>query len=118
MQKLKIGTLISDNDKLGVVTKVIEMGTLDVAVDIINWRANYEIHYIDGIVSILGCKTVERLIDEGKIKIVYTPPTPLPPSSSSEDMLREYMHMHKEDKQRNKEVRRKKCANKKQKKDQ
>ena len=47
MQKLKVGTLISDNDKLGVITKIIEMGTLDVEVDIINWRANYEIHYID-----------------------------------------------------------------------
>ena len=80
MQKLKIGTLINDNDKLGVVTKVIEMGTLDVAIDIINWRANYEIHYIDGIVSILGCKTVERLIEEGKIQIIFTPTTPLPPS--------------------------------------
>ena len=116
MQKLMIGTLIDDNNKLGVITKVIEMGTLDVAVDIINWRANYEIHYTDGIVSILGCKTVERLIAEGKIKIVYAPTTPLPPSSS-EDVLREYLHMQKEEK-KDKRDRRKECGNKEQKKDQ
>ncbi|QDP62022.1 MAG: hypothetical protein GOVbin1807_21 [Prokaryotic dsDNA virus sp.] len=117
MQKLKIGTLIKDNDKLGVVTKVIEMGTLDVSVDIINWRANYEIHYVDGIVSILGCKTVERLIKENKIEIIYEPTTPLPPSSSSQDILREYMHMQ-EEKSKNKKGRRKKCAIERTKKDQ
>jgi len=115
MQKLKIGTLISDNDKLGVITKVIEMGTLDVAIDIINWRANYEIHYVDGIVSILGCKTVERLILENKIQIVYAPTTPLPPSSSSQDILRECLHMHEEE---SKKDRRKECGTKKPKKDQ
>ena len=92
MQKLKVGTLISDNDKLGVITKVIEMGTLDVEVDIINWRANYEIHYIDGMVSILGCATVERLVKEEKIKVISSPTTPLP-YSSSEKLMRDVMQM-------------------------
>jgi len=68
-------------------------------------------------VSILGCKTVERLIEEGKIQIVYEPTTPLPPSSSSKDLLREYLHM--QDKMsKKKETRRKECGNKEQKKDQ
>tara|TARA_R100000030_G_scaffold96215_1_gene84187 strand:- start:1342 stop:1698 length:357 start_codon:yes stop_codon:yes gene_type:complete len=118
MQRLKIGTLIDDNNKLGVITKVIEVGTLDAALDIIKWRANYEVHYIDGIVSVLGCKTVQRLIDEGKIKIIYSPTTPLPSSSSSEDVLREYLHLHEKDNESKKKNRRKKCGNKKTKKDQ
>lgn len=118
MKKLKIGTLISDNNKLGVITKVIKMGTLDVAVDIIKWRANYEVHYTDGIVSILGCKTLERLIKEDKIQIVFTPTTPLPPSSSSSEILRETMHQREQDQQRERKNRRKECGNQKRKKDQ
>ncbi len=96
MKKLQVGTLISDNDKLGVITKIIEIGTLDVEVDIINWRANYEIHYVDGIVAILGCKTVERLIKEQKINVIYRPTTPLP-HSSSEKLIRDVMQMQKEE---------------------
>ena len=115
MQKLKVGTLISDNDKLGVVTKVIEVGTLDVEVDLINWRANYEIHYIDGIVSILGCKTVERLVKEKKIKIVYEPTTPLPPSSLK-NSLRDYAQMCEENKKDTKNIGRFECGAKKSKK--
>ncbi len=112
MQKLKVGTLISDNDKLGVITKIIEMGTLDVEVDIINWRANYEIHYIDGMVSILGCATVERLVKEEKIKIISYPTTPLP-HSSSEQLARNVMQLQ-EDKEQKKG--RSKCGSKKNKK--
>ena len=117
MQKLKIGTLISDNNKLGVITKVIEVGTLNTKVDLIRWRANYEIHYTDGVVSILGCTTMDRLIKEGKISIVFCPTTPLPPSSSSEDILRESMNMH-DTKQKKKKDRRKACGSQKRKKDQ
>jgi len=117
MQKLKIGTLISDNNKLGVITKVIEVGTLNTKVDLIKWRANYEIHYTDGVVSILGCTTMERLVKENKITIVFCPTTPLPPSSSSEDILRETMSMH-DIKEKKKKDRRKSCGNQKPKKDQ
>ena len=116
MQKLKVGTLISDNNKLGVITKVIEVGTLNTMIDLIKWRANYEVHYTDGVVSILGCTTIDRLIKEGKIKIIYSPATPLPPSSSSEDILRESIHMH-DIKQRKKKDRRKGCGTQKPKKD-
>ena len=109
MEKLQVGTLISDNDKLGVITKIIEIGTLDVEIDIINWRANYEIHYVDGIVAILGCKTVDRLVKEKKINIVYRPTTPLP-HSSSEQLMREVMHLREESKPKKE---RKKCGSKK-----
>ena len=116
MQKLKVGTLISDNNKLGVITKVIEVGTLNTMIDLIKWRANYEVHYTDGVVSILGCTTIDRLIKENKIKIIFCPTTPLPPSSSSEDILRESIHMH-DTKQRKKKNRRKRCGTQKPKKD-
>ena len=91
MEKLKVGTLIEDNGKLGVITKVIEMGTLNVDSDIIKWRANYEVHYADGIISIIACATISRLISEGKIKIVsYPTATPLPyyPTASYEARMR------------------------------
>jgi hypothetical protein len=78
MRKLPVGTLIEDNGKIGVVTKVIEMGTLNMANDIIKWRANYEVHYADSMVSIIACSTIERLLDEGKIVIISYPTTPLP----------------------------------------
>ena len=90
MQKLKVGTLIEDNGKLGVITKVIEMGTLNVDSDIIKWRANYEVHYADGIISIIACSTISRLINEGKIRIISYPTTPLPhyPTASYETRMR------------------------------
>ena len=113
MEKLQVGTLISDNDKLGVITKIIEIGTLDVEIDIINWRANYEIHSVDGIVAILGCKTVDRLVKEKKINIIYRPTTPLP-HSSSEQLIRDVMQMQEAELPNN---RRNKCGSKKNKKD-
>ena len=118
MQKLKVGTLINDNDKLGVITKVIEVGTLNTTIDLIKWRANYQVHYTDGVVSILGCTTIDRLIKEDKIKIIFSPATPLPPSSSSssEDILRESIHMH-DIRQGRKPDRRKGCGTQKPKKD-
>tara|TARA_B100001093_G_scaffold514214_1_gene587754 strand:+ start:948 stop:1295 length:348 start_codon:yes stop_codon:yes gene_type:complete len=112
MEKLKVGTLINDNDKLGVITKIIEVGTLDVEVDIINWRANYEVHYTDGVVAVLGCKTVERLVKEEKIKIVYRPTTPLP-HSSSEQLVRDVIQLQEKD---NPKKRRSKCGAKKERK--
>jgi hypothetical protein len=116
MKKLEVGTLIKDNDKIGVITKVIEVGTLDTDIDIINWRANYEVHYVDGIISILGCKTIDRLTEEGKIEIIFEPTTPLPPSSSK-DILRECLDLHDKD-EINKKDRRDKCGQKQKKRDQ
>lgn len=85
---LKIGTLIDDNGRLGVISNVIEMGELDPKIPIISWRANYEITYTDGTKLVLSCYGLEQMIRNKKIKIYYptTPlphyPTTLPPSSS------------------------------------
>ena len=109
MEKLRIGTLIEDNDKVGVITKVIEMGHLDTENQLIKWRANYEIHYVDGIVAIIACTTIERLINEGRIMIIYRPTAPLP--HSPRDLLDEYMS-ESEREQQQKKNRRTNCGEK------
>lgn len=109
MEKLTVGTLIEDNDKVGVVTKVIEMGRLDTENQLIKWRANYEIHYVDGIMAIIACTTIERLVREDKIKIIYRPTTPLP--HSPRDLLDEYVSTSESDQQQKKN-RRTNCGEK------
>lgn len=70
MEKLRVGTLIVDNNKIGIITKVITSGTLKTDNDIINWRNNYEIFYEDGTFSVLGEATLHRLIQKGEVKII------------------------------------------------
>ena len=70
MEKLKVGTLIEDMGKMGVISKVLTSGTLEVDNDLIKWRNNYEIYYSDGTVSILGESTLHRLIEKGDIKVL------------------------------------------------
>lgn len=74
---LKVGTLIKDHDKIGVITKVVEVGQLDAKVPIISWRANYEITYTDGTTLLLSCKGLEDLIQKGVVEVYY-PTTTLP----------------------------------------
>ena len=85
---LKIGTLIRDNDKIGVITKVIEVGQLNAKVPIISWRANYEITYTDGTTLLVSCKALDNMIHNGVVEI-YHPPAPLLLSSSYEDVVDE-----------------------------
>ena len=70
MEKLKVGTLLEDMGKLGIVTKVITSGTLKTDNELIKWRNNYEIFYSDGTIAILGESTINRLILKGDIKIL------------------------------------------------
>lgn len=84
---LKIGTLINDNGKIGVISNVIEMGELNPKIPIISWRANYEITYTDGTKLILSCYALEQMLNNKKITIYETTTTPLPnssPTSSAE----------------------------------
>jgi len=76
---LKVGTLIRDHNRIGVISKVIEVGQLDTKIPIISWRANYEITYTDGTTLLLSCKALENMIKNGVVE-VYTPTTTLPPS--------------------------------------
>ena len=70
MEKLKVGTLILDNSKVGVITKIITSGTLSTGNDLIKWRNNYEVYYGDGSFSIIGEGTLHRLIKKGEVKIL------------------------------------------------
>lgn len=75
---LKIGTLIRDHDRIGVITKVVEVGQLDTKVPIISWRANYEVTYTDGSTLLVSCKALDAMIHNGVVEI-YNPTTPLLP---------------------------------------
>ena len=70
MEKLKVGTLLEDMGKLGIVTKVITSGTLKTDNELIKWRNNYEIFYSDGTIAILGAATIHRLVQKGDIIIL------------------------------------------------
>tara|TARA_R100001510_G_C7525852_1_gene119394 strand:- start:8 stop:220 length:213 start_codon:yes stop_codon:yes gene_type:complete len=70
VEKLKVGMLIDDMGKLGVITKVITSGTLQTNNELIKWRNNYEIFYSDGTIAILGEGTLHRLIAKGDVKLL------------------------------------------------
>jgi len=70
VEKLKVGTLLEDMGKLGIVTKVITSGTLKTDNELIKWRNNYEIFYSDGTIAILGEATIHRLVQKGDIIIL------------------------------------------------
>jgi MOSC domain-containing protein YiiM len=70
MEEIKVGTLIKDMGKVGVITRVIQSGSLNVEHPIIKWRVNYEIYYDDGSFSIMGAETLKRLIRNGDIEII------------------------------------------------
>ena len=85
MQVLKAGTLIEDNGKIGVIARVIRMGKLNFENDMLSWRDNYEIHYLDGTITVIGVNAFFRLVEDQKIKIIASSGTTtllLPPSSS------------------------------------
>jgi len=70
VEQLKVGSLILDNGKIGVIIKVITSGTLNTDHDLIKWRNNYEVYYQDGSCSIIGESTLHRLIKRGDVKLL------------------------------------------------
>ena len=70
MEKLKVGTLLVDNNKVGVIIKVITSGTLNTEHDLIKWRNNYEVYYNDGTITVIGETTLHKLIHRGEIQIL------------------------------------------------
>ena len=79
---LKVGTLLTDNGKMGIISKVVEIGQLRPEVPIVSWRANYEITYVDGTTLLLSCKALEAMVKNGVVVLLETT-TLLPPSFSS-----------------------------------
>ena len=68
--KYKVGTLIEDTGKIGIITKTLASGALKTNVSAIKWRNNYEISYNDGDVQIIAETTFMKLIVSGVIKIL------------------------------------------------
>lgn len=73
MGEFKVGTVINDQGKVGIIKKVIEPESRLSNLRLINLRRNYEIYYYDGIVGYLGCKSLERLIEVGSIEVIHLP---------------------------------------------
>ena len=38
-----------------------------------NWRTNYEIYYSDGMISIMGKETIDKLVADGTFQILEGP---------------------------------------------
>lgn len=65
----KIGTLLKDKDRIGIIFREIKSGTWTEE-PLFNWRTNYEIYYEDGSICIMGSETLERLIQDGRVELL------------------------------------------------
>lgn len=65
----RLGTLIRDGEKVGIIYREIQSGTWSEQ-PLFNWRTNYEIYYDDGSVCVMGSDTLNRLIMAGKIELL------------------------------------------------
>ena len=70
MENIKVGTLIRDMNKIGIVTGIYSAGTLDIDLPLIRWRKNYVIYYQDGSELTMGDSTIKRLLEEGEMQIL------------------------------------------------
>jgi len=68
-EPFKIGTLIRDGDKVGIIYREIKSGTWTDQ-PLFNWKTNYEIYYDDKTVCVMGGDTLDRLIKNGQIEIL------------------------------------------------
>ena len=73
MEQIRIGTLIEDMGKVGMIRRIIGAGALAHLHPVVKWRANYEIYYYDGVVGYLGLDSLRRLVDGGSIKVIFVP---------------------------------------------
>ena len=65
----KVGTLIQDKNRVGIIYREIKQGTWTDQ-PLFNWKTNYEIYYDDGSICIMGEDTLLRLIDLEQITIL------------------------------------------------
>ena len=68
--KWSAGTLIEDMGKIGIISKVLPHGAMNTDIDVIKWRNNYEITYVDGDVQIIAERTFNKLVQRGDIKVI------------------------------------------------
>ena len=66
---LKVGTVIIDNGKLGIITAVVENGIWK-ELGPFSLHKNFEIKYFDGTVALMTETTVQKLISLGRIEVL------------------------------------------------
>jgi len=64
-----VGSIILDSGKLGIIINEIKSGTWTEE-PLFNWTTSYEIRYFDGDRCIMTRNSLERLIRNGKIKVL------------------------------------------------
>jgi hypothetical protein len=70
VENIKVGSLIMDVNKIGIVVNIYKAGTMDIDLPLIKWRKNYLIYYQDGTTLTMGDHTIKRLIEEGTLKVL------------------------------------------------
>ena len=68
-QKLKVGTVIIDNGKLGIIISVVDNGKWE-EYGPFSLQRSYEIRYFDGAVTMMTYATLEKLINMGKVEVI------------------------------------------------
>jgi len=67
--ELKVGTVIIDNGKMGIISAVIENGVWK-EYGPFSLQKSFEIKYFDGLVTLMAEHTIIKLIEMGKIEVV------------------------------------------------
>lgn len=68
IENIRIGTIIIDLDKYGIVTSIVQSGSW--SNDSLRLSKTFEIKYLDGVLSMMSEKTLKRLLDGGQIVVV------------------------------------------------
>lgn len=68
IENIRIGTIIIDLDKYGIITSIVQTGSW--SNDSLKLYKTFQIKYIDGVVSVMSEKTMKRLLDGGQIVVV------------------------------------------------
>ena len=66
---LKVGTVIIDNGKLGIITAVVENGIWK-ELGPFSLHKNFEIKYFDGTLTLMTEAAVHKLISLGRIEVL------------------------------------------------
>jgi hypothetical protein len=67
--ELKVGTIIIDNGKMGIITSVVENGKWE-EYGPFSLTKSYEIRYFDGNLTMMTEKTIDKLIERGALEVV------------------------------------------------
>ena len=67
--ELKVGTVIIDNGKMGIITSVVENGSWT-EYGPFSLTKSYEIRYFDGNLTMMTEKTIDKLIKRGALEVV------------------------------------------------